>query len=121
MVGTRRRCLTSADRDALYARRCSEFHTIAVHAEDWGRTLSTFEIDLKRDGTIVDRGRATNVLSGPVSALRYLIDMLARDQVNPPLAAREKVTHFRYLPASWTTELHRRSVRLRSRRTPFCW
>jgi beta-phosphoglucomutase-like phosphatase (HAD superfamily) len=27
------------------------------------------------------------VLDGPVSALRHLIDILARDQVNPPLAA----------------------------------
>ena len=44
-------------------------HSIAAHAEDWGRTLSTFEIDLKRDGTVVDRGRAANVLGGPVSAL----------------------------------------------------
>ena len=29
----------SADRDVLYARRCLEFHPIAVHTEDWGRTL----------------------------------------------------------------------------------
>jgi 2-keto-4-pentenoate hydratase len=74
--------------------------------------LSTFEIDLKRNGTVVDHGRATNVLGGPVSALRYLIDMLARDQVNPPLAAGEIVTTgtlTRALPVSvgetWTTEL----------------
>ena len=71
-----------------------------------------FEIDLKRNGTVVDHGRATNVLGGPVSALRYLIDMLARDQVNPPLAAGEIVTTgtlTRALPVSvgetWTTEL----------------
>jgi hypothetical protein len=25
-------------------------HSIAAHAEDWSRTLSTFEIDLKREG-----------------------------------------------------------------------
>jgi 2-keto-4-pentenoate hydratase len=87
-------------------------HSIAAHAEDWDRTLSTFEIDLKRDGTVVDHGRATNVLGGPVSALRHLIDILARDQVNPPLAAGEIVTTgtlTRALPVSagetWTTEL----------------
>ena len=87
-------------------------HSIAAHAEDWGRTLSTFEIDLKRDGTVVDRGRAANVLGGPVSALRHLIDILARDQINPPLAAGEIVTTgtlTRALPVSggetWTTEL----------------
>ena len=87
-------------------------HSIAAHAEDWSRTLSTFEIDLKRDGTVVDHGRATNVLGGPVSALRHLVDILARDQVNPPLAAGEIVTTgtlTRALPAAaretWTTEL----------------
>jgi 2-oxo-3-hexenedioate decarboxylase len=87
-------------------------HRIGTHAEEWSRTLSTFEIDLKRDGTVVDHGRATNVLGGPVSALRYLIDMLARDQVNPPLAAGEIVTTGTLTRAlavlageTWTTEI----------------
>ena len=87
-------------------------HPIAAHAENWSRTLSTFEIDLKRDGTVADHGCATNVLGGPVSALRYLVDILAHDQVNPALAAGEIVTTgtlTRALPASagetWTTEL----------------
>ena len=47
-----------------------------------------------------------------MSALRYLIDMLARDQVNPPLASGEIITTgtlTRALPVSagqtWTTEL----------------
>jgi 2-oxo-3-hexenedioate decarboxylase len=87
-------------------------HPIAAHAENWSRTLSTFEIDLKRDGTVADHGYATNVLGGPVSALRHLVDILAHDQVNPPLAAGEIVTTgslTRALPASagetWTTEL----------------
>ena len=87
-------------------------HSIAAHAEDWSRTLSTFEIDLKRDGAVADHGRATNVLDGPVSALRHLVDILGRDTVNPPLAAGEIVTTgtlTRALPVSagetWTTEL----------------
>ena len=87
-------------------------HSLAAHAEDWGLALSTFEIDLKRDGVVVDHGLATNVLGGPVSALRHLIDMLARDQVNPPLAAGEIITTgtlTRALPVTpgetWTTEL----------------
>jgi 2-oxo-3-hexenedioate decarboxylase len=87
-------------------------HSIAAHAEDWSRTLSSFEIDLKRDGLVMDHGRAINVLGGPVSTLRYLVDILARDQVNPPLAAGEIVTTgtlTRALPVSpgetWTTEL----------------
>jgi 2-keto-4-pentenoate hydratase len=87
-------------------------HSIATHAEDWNRTLSTFEVDLKRDGAVLDHGRATNLLGGPVSALRHLVDLLARDPVNPPLAAGEIVTTgtlTRALPVSagetWTTEL----------------
>jgi 2-oxo-3-hexenedioate decarboxylase len=87
-------------------------HSIAAHTGDWSRTLSTFEIDLKREGTVVDHGRAANLLGGPVSALRHLVDILSRDQVNPPLAAGEIVTTgtlTRALPVSasetWTTEL----------------
>jgi 2-oxo-3-hexenedioate decarboxylase len=47
-----------------------------------------------------------------VSALRYLVDMLARDQVNPPLAAGEVVTTGTLTRArpvapgeTWSTEL----------------
>jgi len=87
-------------------------HSIAAHSEEWSRTLSTFEIDLKRDGTVADHGRALNLLGGPVSAMRHLVDILARDQFNPPLAAGEIVTTGtlpRALPVSagetWTTGL----------------
>ena len=59
-----------------------------------------------------------------MSALRYLIDMLARDEVNPPLAAGEIVTTgtlTRALPVSggetWTTEL--RGVALNGIRVRF--
>ena len=61
---------------------------IAARSENWSRTLSTFEIDLKRDGTVADHGCATNVLGGPVSALRHLVDILAHDQVNPAARGR---------------------------------
>ena len=87
-------------------------HSIAAHSEEWSRTLSTFEIDLKRDGTVADHGRALNLLGGPVSAMRHLVDILARDHFNPPLAAGEIVTAgtlTRALPVSagetWTTGL----------------
>ena len=87
-------------------------HLIAAHPEDWSRTLSSFEIDLKRDGTIADHGRAMNVLGGPVSALRHLVDILGRDPVNPSLAPGEIVTTgtlTRALPVlageTWATEL----------------
>jgi 2-oxo-3-hexenedioate decarboxylase len=87
-------------------------HSMAAHIEDWSRTLSTFEIDLKRNGTIADHGRAMNVLGGPVSALRHLVGILGRDPANPPLAPGEMVTTgtlTRALPVSagetWATEL----------------
>jgi 2-oxo-3-hexenedioate decarboxylase len=87
-------------------------HQVAAAPGEWSRTLSSFEIDLKRDGTVLDHGRAENLLGGPVSALGHLIDILARDQVNPPLAPGEIVTTgtlTRALPVApgeiWTTEL----------------
>ena len=67
-------------------------HPVADAIEDWGRTLGAFEIDLARDGTVADHGRAANVLDGPLSALRHLVDLLAHDRGNPPLAAGEIVT-----------------------------
>jgi 2-oxo-3-hexenedioate decarboxylase len=58
----------------------------------WLSTLASFEIDLLRNGLAMDRGRAANVLDGPLSALRHLVGLLARDSVNPPLVAGEIVT-----------------------------
>jgi 2-oxo-3-hexenedioate decarboxylase len=87
-------------------------HPVAAQAESWSRTLSTFEIDLKRDGTVREQGRAANVLGGPVSALRHLVGVLAHDPINPSLTAGEIVTTgtlTRALPIAagetWTTEL----------------
>jgi 2-oxo-3-hexenedioate decarboxylase len=62
-------------------------------AEDvWASSLSTFEIDLYRGGELVDHGAARNVLDGPLFALAHLVDVLAKDPVNPPLAAGEIIT-----------------------------
>ena len=87
-------------------------HSLVEHGGDWLGNLSTFGIDLKRDGTVIDQGRASNVLGGPLSALRHLVEVLASDPVNPPLAAGEIVTTgtltraFPVAPGeTWTTEL----------------
>ena len=64
----------------------------APRAAEWLRTLSGFEIELSRDGEVVDRGHAQNVLDGPLLALRHLVGLLASDPVNPPLAAGEIIT-----------------------------
>ena len=58
----------------------------------WLDSLARFTITLARDGTIVDHGAAANVLDGPLSALRHLVGLLARDPGNSPLAAGDIVT-----------------------------
>jgi 2-oxo-3-hexenedioate decarboxylase len=67
-------------------------HAVAPDRAQWLSTLSTFEIALSRDGEIIDRGRSSNVLGGPLSALKHLVAVLAADTANPPLAAGEIVT-----------------------------
>lgn len=64
----------------------------APRAAEWQRALSTFEIDLECDGRLIDQGHAANVLNGPLSALRHLVELLSRDPANPPLAAGEIVS-----------------------------
>jgi 2-oxo-3-hexenedioate decarboxylase len=82
-------------------------------ASNWVSNLAGFEIELLRDGAVVDRGRAANVLDGPLSALRHLVGLLARDPINSPLATGDIVTTgtltraFPILPGeSWSTRLH---------------
>jgi 2-oxo-3-hexenedioate decarboxylase len=82
-------------------------------ATDWQSNLARFEIELLRDGTVVDRGYAVNVLDGPLSALRHLVSLLGNDPVNSPLAAGDIVTTgtltraFPILPGeSWSTTLY---------------
>jgi 2-oxo-3-hexenedioate decarboxylase len=89
-----------------------ERHPVGERADAWLRTLCAFDIDLKCNGKPMDRGRALNVLEGPLSTLRYLMDLLAKDRANPPLVAGEIVTTgtlTRALPVkageTWTTEL----------------
>lgn len=79
----------------------------------WLASLSSFQIDLLRDGTPADHGHAANVLDGPLFALRHLVEVLAADSSQPPLAAGEMVTTgtlTRALPIApgerWSTALH---------------
>jgi 2-keto-4-pentenoate hydratase len=60
-------------------------------ATAWVSNLAGFEIELLRDAAVVDRGHAANVLYGPLSALRHLVGLLARDRVNSPLATGDIV------------------------------
>jgi 2-oxo-3-hexenedioate decarboxylase len=58
----------------------------------WLKTLQSFEIELSKDGKLIDRGKAVNVLDGPLSTISHLLDVLSRDQGNSPLQAGEIVT-----------------------------
>lgn len=88
-------------------------HEVAPRREQWLTTLASFQIELSCDGIIVDRGRAANVLGGPLLALRHLVEFLAHDPAQPPLAAGEIVTTgtltraFPIAPGqTWATALH---------------
>ena len=87
-------------------------HAFQPRAAEWARELAAFDIDLYCNGALADRGHAANVLGSPVSALRHLVELLAKDGVNPPLDAGEIVTTgtlTRALPIApgetWTTKL----------------
>jgi 2-keto-4-pentenoate hydratase len=87
-------------------------HAIGAKAAEWQSALTSFEIELFCDGKLMDKGHALNVLEGPLSTIRYLMGLLARDPDNPPLANGEIIstgTLTRALPVNpgetWTTKL----------------
>ncbi|HWA48911.1 MAG TPA: fumarylacetoacetate hydrolase family protein [Dongiaceae bacterium] len=108
----------AADTVAAYglhgAYRIGSRYRLRDHPDvDWLQALTAFEIELSRDGVPVDRGKAANVLGGPLSALRHLVELLAQDSANPALAAGEIVTTgtvTRAFPVkageTWSTRLH---------------
>ena len=65
---------------------------VAPQFDEWLATLSSFEIDLLCDGAVAAHGLASDVLDGPLSALRHLVELLARQPAQPPLSAGEVVT-----------------------------
>jgi len=58
----------------------------------WFAALIEAEIGLYRGEAPIDRGKAVNVLGGPLSALRHLNDLLFSNPVGPRLAAGEIIT-----------------------------
>lgn len=58
----------------------------------WSQRLSSFSLVLMRNGDKVDHGHASNVLGGPLTAVKNVVDVLARDPYNRPLEAGEFVT-----------------------------
>jgi 2-oxo-3-hexenedioate decarboxylase len=69
-----------------------ERHAITDDLARWTNALANFSIELKNSGGVSRLGDATNVLGGPLKALRYLIDELARYPETAPLRAGEIVT-----------------------------
>jgi len=75
-----------------FSARNSQQHAIAPRKAAWQRELSTFEVELHRDGKPVQRGGGALVLDSPLKALRHLVELLAHDPHNPPLAAGEVIS-----------------------------
>jgi 2-oxo-3-hexenedioate decarboxylase len=67
-------------------------HPFAPRASASERELASLEVELLRDGAPCERGRGTDVLDGPLTALGELVALLAADPHDPPLAAGEIVT-----------------------------
>jgi len=119
------------------ALRIGPWQRIEERAAEWQRALASFEVELSCDGKVdapfalpavhprgsdhlrsgravlIDRGRAANVLDGPLFALRHLVEVLAADPAQPLLAAGEIVTTgtlTRAFPVAsgqtWSTALH---------------
>ena len=67
----------------------------AIHADEREalfEALPSFAIALHRNGEEADIGKGANVLDGPLSALKHLVEVLGSDDLNPPLRAGELVT-----------------------------
>lgn len=69
-----------------------EKHQVFGDPDTWLGQLSNFDVELACNGSVVDRGHARNVLGGPLSALRHFVGVLAKDDLNPGLAAGEIIT-----------------------------
>ncbi|WP_427913490.1 2-keto-4-pentenoate hydratase [Ramlibacter sp. MMS24-I3-19] len=65
---------------------------IASLGTDPAGVLSTLRLELARDGELVEVGRGSNVLGGPVAALAHLVDVLRAQGPQVALRAGEVVT-----------------------------
>ncbi len=54
--------------------------------------LPQVEARLFKGDRLVDQGTGANVLGGPLTSLRYLVELLAKQPESPPLAAGEIIT-----------------------------
>lgn len=62
-------------------------------SQDWITALASFRTILRKNGDILDEGQASNVLGGgPLKALAYLADLIARSPHIAPLVEGELIT-----------------------------
>ena len=87
-------------------------HAIGSDRPAWGERLRSFTLTLRKRGVAVAEGAGANVLGGPIQALRFLVEEIARYPVNAPIAAGEIVTTGTLTDAQpvapgdeWSTEL----------------
>ena len=69
-----------------------ERHVISASPEQWENALSNFTIELVSDDGVKRDGSAGNVLGGPLKALVFLVQELARYPNSAPLSPGEVVT-----------------------------
>jgi 2-oxo-3-hexenedioate decarboxylase len=58
----------------------------------WFAALSSFTLSLSKDGAVIDRGAAENVLGGPLSALKAMVDGLPATALAEPVGPGSVVT-----------------------------
>ncbi len=87
-------------------------HAIGDDRTGWEERLEALTITLHRDGVAVAEGAGRDVLGGPVRALRFLVEEIARYPGSEPIAAGEIVTTGTLTDAQpvrpgevWSTEL----------------
>lgn len=106
----------AADATAAYGMHAGlllgERHPVSPDRARWNRMLPDFTITLLGSDGTRKTGSGHNVLGSPLTALRFLVDELARLPQNEPLQAGEIVTTGTLTDAmpvaagqSWTTEL----------------
>lgn len=91
---------------------CGPKVPVAGGRDRWLRDLTGFAITLYRNGERMDRGLGTNVLDGPLSAVRHLAGVLAADPEAAPIGPGEVITTgtvtraFPVAPGeTWSTEI----------------
>lgn len=86
----------AADTVAAFALHAKFLHGPLVAIDDdrdgWFEELSAFEVELSKDGETTDKGLASDVLGGPLSALRHMVDGMAMRPLSRGLEAGDLIT-----------------------------